>query len=139
MRGTTRKAEGLATIEQAGIEAALADPDRPGTLLDLVGDVTVVYWLLGSARGKPEAVAAIHGSRLERILERLVDTPVRGFVYEAAGSVDAALLERGAGAVRAAGERWRIPFALLEADPAEPSAWVEAALEASLNLASPAG
>ncbi len=139
MRGTSRRAEGLVAIEEAGIEAALGDPHRPATLLDLVGDVTVVYWLLGSAQGEPETVAAIHGSRLERILERLVDTPVRGFAYEAAGSVDASLLELGAAAVRAAGERWRIPFALLEVDPAEPSSWAEAALVASLNLASPAG
>ena len=36
---------------QAGIEPALADPADPGTVLDLVGDVAAVYWLLGSARG----------------------------------------------------------------------------------------
>ncbi len=51
VRGTSRGEEGLAAIEAAGIEAALADPDRPGTLLELVGDVTVVHWLLGSAGG----------------------------------------------------------------------------------------
>jgi len=67
-------------------------------------------------------------------MEKLVDTPVRGFVYERAGSVDAALLGVGAGTVSAAGERWRIPFALLEADPAEPAAWVETSLVATLGL-----
>jgi len=139
VRGTSRSEDGLQAIEAAGLEAALADPERPGTLLDLVGDVTVVHWLLGSAVGDPEEIAAIHGSRLERFLERLVETPVRGLVYEAAGSVDASLLERGAGTVRAAGERWRIPFALHSVDPAEPSAWLEAALEPVRNLASPAG
>ena len=102
MRGTSRREEGLAAIEAAGIEPALADPDRPGTLLDLVGDVAVVHWLLGSAEGEPEAVAAIHGPRLERLLEKLVDTPVRGFVYEAAGSVDPASWRRGRRSVRAA-------------------------------------
>ena len=139
VRGTSRREEGLAAIEGAGIEAALADPDRPATLLDLVGDVTVVHWLLGSAEGEPETIEAIHGSRLERILERLVDTPVRGFVYEAAGSVEPVFLERGAAAVRAAGERWRIPVAVVETDPADPSAWVGATLNATLELASPAG
>ena len=114
VRGTTRREQGLAAIEAAGIEPALADPDRPATLLDLVADVAVVFWLLGSARGEAELLGAIHGSRLERLLERLVDTPVRGFVYEAAGSLDPALLERGAAAVRAAGERWRIPIAVVE-------------------------
>jgi nucleoside-diphosphate-sugar epimerase len=139
VRGTSRSEQGLAAIEAAGIEPALADPERPGTVLDLVGDVAVLHWLLGSAGGDPEAVAAVHGERLERILERLVETPVRAFVYEAAGSVDAVVRERGEAAVRAAAERWRIPVAVLEADPGDSSAWVEAALSASLELASPAG
>jgi hypothetical protein len=42
-------------------------------------------------------------------MERLVETPVRRFVYEADGSVDSAILERGGAIVQAAGERWRIP------------------------------
>lgn len=109
MRGTSRRVEGLAAIEGAGIESALADPAQPGTLLDLVGDVTAVHWLLGSAAGSEEDLVAIHGPRLERFLERLVETPVRRFLYEASGSVDADLLKRGADLVRAAGERWHIP------------------------------
>lgn len=113
MRGTSRREQGLAAIEAAGIEPARADPDRPATLLDLVADVTAVYWLLGSAVGDRENLEAIHGSRLERLLERLVETPVRRFIYEAAGSVDPALLAAGAEIVRAAGERWRIPIEVL--------------------------
>jgi len=109
VRGTSRTEEGLAAIEEAGIEAVLADPESPGTVLELVGDVAVVYWLLGSARGSAENLGAIHGARLERLLERLVETPVRRFVYEASGSADGAILERGSSIVRAAGERWRIP------------------------------
>lgn len=96
-------------IEAAGIEPALADPDRPATLLELVGDVAAVHWLLGSASGSAENVEAIHGSRLERFLEHLVETPVRRFVYEATGSVDADVLERGATAVQTAAATWRIP------------------------------
>jgi uncharacterized protein YbjT (DUF2867 family) len=109
VRGTSRREDGLAAIEAARIEAALADPDDPGTVLDLVGDVTAVYWLLGSAEGRAENLEAIHGPRLERFMERLVETPVRRFVYEADGSVDSAILERGGAIVQAAGERWRIP------------------------------
>jgi uncharacterized protein YbjT (DUF2867 family) len=112
VRGTSRREEGLALIEAAGIEAALADPKQPGTVLDLVGDVAAVYWLLGSAEGSAENLEAIHGPRLERLLERLVETPVRRFVYEASGSVDAEILERGSSIVCAAGERWRIPIAV---------------------------
>jgi len=113
VRGTSRREEGLVPIEAAGIEPALADPQQPGTLLDLVGDVAAVYWLLGSATGETEDIEAIHGPRLERFLERLVETPVRRFVYEAAGSVDPAVLARGASTVRRAAETWRIPVEVL--------------------------
>ncbi len=113
VRGTSRREQGLAAIEAAGIEPALADPAQPATVLDLVADVALVVWLLGSAAGEPEAVAAIHGEKLERVLERLVETPVRRFAYEAEGDVGRAALERGAEAVRSAGERWRIPVVLL--------------------------
>jgi uncharacterized protein YbjT (DUF2867 family) len=134
VRGTSRTAEGLAQIEAAGIEAAIADPDRPGTLIELIGDVTVVHWLLGSADGEPEALAAIHGPRLERFLEMLVDTPVRGLVYEAAGTVDAQALERGMAAAEAAGATWRIPVELVAADPAQPDSWAETMLAATKRL-----
>jgi uncharacterized protein YbjT (DUF2867 family) len=109
VRGTSRREEGLEAIEATGIEPALADPERPATVLDLVADVAAVYWLLGSATGEPKNVEAIHGPRLERLLERLVETPVRRFVYEAFGSVDEAILERGATSVEAASTRWHIP------------------------------
>ena len=114
VRGTSRREQGLATIEAAGIEPALADPEQPATLLDLVADVAAIYWLLGSASGSEENLAAIHGPRLERFLERLVETPVRRFVYEGFGTVDAELLERGAAIVRTAEERWRIPVEITD-------------------------
>ena len=109
VRGTSRREEGLEAIEAAGIEPALADPARPGTVLDLVGDVTVVAWILGSAQGSPGELSAIHGPRLDRVLERLVETPVRGFVYEAAGSVDPILLARGHESLEAASDQMADP------------------------------
>ncbi|HEY7950436.1 MAG TPA: NAD(P)H-binding protein [Solirubrobacterales bacterium] len=114
VRGTSRRQEGLAAIESAGLEAALADPEQPGTLLELVADVADVYWLLGSAVGSEENLEAIHGPRLERFLERLVETPVRRFVYEAGGSVDPEILAGGSAIVRASSERWRIPVEIVE-------------------------
>jgi uncharacterized protein YbjT (DUF2867 family) len=123
VRGTSRSEQRLAAIEAAGIEPAQADPERPGTVLDLVGDVAVLVLLLGSIRDSEEKVAAIHGPRLEGLLERLVDTPVRGVVYEAAGSVRPAVLEAGAELVREAGRRWRIPVEVVTADPEDPALW----------------
>lgn len=134
VRGTSRREEGLAAIEAAGLEAALADPERPGTLLDLVADVAVVYYLLGSAAGPPEEIEAIHGPRLERLLEKLVDTPVRGFVYEAVGGVDATLLDGGAQLVRSAGATWHIPVAVVEDAPADHAEWAAATAGLALEL-----
>jgi uncharacterized protein YbjT (DUF2867 family) len=124
VRGTSRREEGLAAIEAAGIEPALADPERPGTLLELVGDVAVVVLGLGSASGEHELLATIHGPRLEALVERLVDTPVRGIVYEASGEVEPELLGGGVEILRRAAGTWRIPVELVEAPRENPSAWV---------------
>jgi uncharacterized protein YbjT (DUF2867 family) len=123
VRGTTRHPERAAEIEAAGIEAAIADPGQVGTVLDHIADVAIVCWLLGSASGEPDAVAALHGPRLERLLEEIVDTPVRGVVYEAAGTARGEWLEAGERALAEANERWRIPYAVIRADPGEPEAW----------------
>ncbi len=134
VRGTSRSEAGLAEIVAAEIEPALGDPERPGSVLDLVGDVAVVVWALGSAAGNEEAVAAIHGPRLERLLAHLVDTPVRGFLYEAAGSVGPRLLNEGAEIVLAASRTWRIPVEIVTADPAEPGSWAGKMAAAAIAL-----
>ena len=111
VRGTSRHDEGLAAIEAAGIEPALADPDRPGTILELVNDVAVLVLLLGDAHGSEEELAAIHGPRLERLMEHLVETPVRGIVYEGT--------EAGSEVVRTASRTWRIPARTLSPNPSQ--------------------
>ncbi|MQA76236.1 MAG: hypothetical protein GEU88_18210 [Solirubrobacterales bacterium] len=131
VRGTTRARGGLAAIEEAGIEAVIADPDRVMTVLDRIEGVTAILWLLGSARGGREALAALHGPRLERLLEEIVDTPVRGFVYEDGGGAG---LVRAAEIVAAAGERWRIRFEVVAADPADRVPWRAAMLAAGERL-----
>jgi hypothetical protein len=139
VRGTTRDPGRAAEIEAAGIEPAVAEPDRVGTVLDHVADVTVVGWLLASAAGEPDSVRALHGPRLERLCEELVDTPVRGIVYEEAGPVPAEVLETGRGVLEAASERWRIPFEAIEHDPADHDGWTRAASRAFAKLVAPAG
>ncbi len=127
VRGTSRSPDRLAAIETAGLEAAAADPDRPGTILELCGDVSVVAWLLGSAAGDPDQLDAIHGPRLERLLEKLVDSPVRGFAYEAAGSVPRGTLGQGRKIVETAAETWRIPIAMIEGARSE-AGWADRAV-----------
>ncbi len=124
----------MAAIAAAGAEPVRADPARPGTVLDHVADVAVVYWLLGSAAGDAEAVAAAHGAGLERLLEKLVDTPVRGFVYEAEGSAPAAARARGERLARLACERWRIPLEVVRAPPEPWDAWADAMAAAGARL-----
>jgi nucleoside-diphosphate-sugar epimerase len=119
VRGTTRGPAGLAEIEAAGAEAVVADPDRLGTVMVQLAGVTLICWLMASATGADD----LHGPRLETLLERMVDTPVRGIVYEAAGSVEPALLANGAATVRAAADRWRMPAEVVEVDPADHAAW----------------
>jgi nucleoside-diphosphate-sugar epimerase len=126
VRGTSRRQDGLGAIEAAGIEPALADPDRVGTVLDHVGDVTVVAWLLGSATGTADEIEAANELRLGSLLEKLVDSPVRGFVFEGAGTVDPAVLAAGAELVERAARTWMIPVRVVTAERDEDGGWTAA-------------
>jgi uncharacterized protein YbjT (DUF2867 family) len=132
VRGTTRRPERLAEIEAAGAEAVVADPNQLGTLMAQLHGVSLVCWLMGSTDAG--AAADLHGPRLRTLLERLVDTPVRGIVYEAGGSVAPDLLAGGAAAVREAAATWSIPAEVVDADPRDPEAWLSAMTEAVQGL-----
>jgi hypothetical protein len=131
VRGTTRSEASLAAIEAAGAEAVLGDPDVVGTLVGSFEHVSVACLLLGSADGAPAHLTALHGTRLDMLLARMLDTTVRGVVYEAAGSVDPDVLGAGAALVGERCEDSRIPYVLLGADPvADLRAWTAAAVGA---------
>jgi hypothetical protein len=120
----------MAEIEATGAQAAVADPARLATLLPQLDGVSAIAWLLGSAVGEPELIAALHGARLRSLLEQLVDTPVRGFVYEAAGAAPDPSLREGEAIVREAAARWQIPVERVRQDPADHAAWLEAMRDA---------
>jgi hypothetical protein len=61
------------------------------------------------------------------LLEKMLDSTVRGLVYEAAGSAASEVLERGREVVSAVCQRSRIPYALIDVEPADHSAWLRAA------------
>jgi NAD(P)-dependent dehydrogenase (short-subunit alcohol dehydrogenase family) len=130
VRGTTRSEVRRRAIAAAGAEVWIGDPDRIASISYALADVTILCWLMGSAQGPAEKLEALHGSRLRMLLERSIDTTVRGLLYEAAGSVDPALLAQGAETVSAACGYSEIPHALLDADPADRAAWMAAALGA---------
>jgi uncharacterized protein YbjT (DUF2867 family) len=102
VRGTTRDPARAGAIAAAGAEPYVGDPDRIGTLMDALTGVTVVCWLFG---GVPDA--DLHGGRLRMLFEKLVDTPVRGVVYEPA-------LPAGEEIAHDASARWRIPLEVVE-------------------------
>jgi uncharacterized protein YbjT (DUF2867 family) len=101
VRGTTREESRTGAIAATGAEPYVGDPDRIGTLMGALAGVTIVCWLLG---GVPEP--ELHGGRLRMLFEKLVDTPVRGVVYERA-------LPQGEAIARDAAERWRIPVEVI--------------------------
>lgn len=119
MRGTSRRSEAAGEIQETGAEAVMADPDRLASLLPALEGVSAACWLMGNV-----PVPALHGERLETLLETLVDTPVRGLVYEGAGGADGQLLAGGAALARTAAERWHMPIAIVDRDPAERGAWL---------------
>ena len=134
VRGTTRDPAKADAIAAAGAEPYVGDPDRIGTLMEALAGVTIVCWLMGTATGDPERVAALHDGRLRMLWEKLVDTPVRGVVYEAAGPLDPDVYARGRSVAAAAHATWMIPLRVLEADPADHPGWRERAVEAVSSL-----
>ena len=110
VRAVTRDESRRTDIEGAGCECWLGDPDRIGTLRYALENATVLLWLLGTVD-----VPELHGSRLEMMLERTVDTTVRGVLYEG---------RAGAAVVQAAHDRHGIPIAFLDADPPDVETWV---------------
>jgi hypothetical protein len=66
-------------------------------------------------------IPELHAGRLRMLWEKLVDTPVRGVLYEGA-------LPEGEQLARACAETWQIPLEILRADPREHAVWLPAAV-----------
>jgi hypothetical protein len=134
VRAVTRGEARRAAIEDAGAECWIGDPDVVGTLRYALENVTILVWALGTASGDPAAVAALHGSRLEMMLGRVIDSTVRGVVYEAAGSVPPEVLATGVAELARTAVRNEIPYAIADADPGDRAGWVAAARHAIEDL-----
>src|SRR3954447_11730383 len=117
VRGTTRSPDRLADIEAAGAEALQADPDRLVTMMPAIEGVTVVCWLMGTA-----SEPTLHDERLESMLEHIVDTPVRGLVYETGGVPRPA----GVAATERVAKTYAMPVEVVDADPSQRDEWTAA-------------
>ena len=107
VRIVTRRPEARAAIGGAGAGCFAGDPDVVGTLRYALEGVTILLWLLGTASGPADKLAALHGSRLRMMLSRTTDTTVRGVVYE--GPYE--------DLARRSSETWQIPLEIVT--PAE--------------------
>lgn len=134
VRGTTRDPARTAVIEAVAAEPWVGDPQRLATMTGALDAVTVVCWLLASAHGSAQHVRALHDERLAAFLRELVDSTVRGFVYEAVGSADPAVLARGRELTAVARRTWQLPAACVEAEPGRPDEWTRAAYAAVRSL-----
>jgi hypothetical protein len=103
-------------IEAAGGECYLGDPDRIGSLRYGLDNVTILAWLMGRA---PDG--DLHGSRLTMMMERTIDTTVRGVIYEGTPG--------GAEVVQRMAAYNEIPYAILDAGREDEDTWVDAVLE----------
>ena len=137
VRASSRDPDRVAELRRLGVDAVLGDPDRVATLARAFEHVTVAVILLGSATGSPQQLAALHSTRLDMLLSKLLDSTVRGVVYEAGGRAGEEVLAAGAARVRAFCEDSRVPYALLGAPGDGHPAWVAATADAVEGVLAP--
>ncbi len=131
VRVSTRTEAGRSAIEAAGAECWVGTPDRLASMRGVLDSVAVACWLTGSVTGGEQLVRDLHTDRLRFFLTQLIDTTVRGFLYEArGGSTPADVLTQGETIAASITERNLIPAAFLRADPADTGAWLTQAMAA---------
>jgi uncharacterized protein YbjT (DUF2867 family) len=138
IRITTRSEERRAVVEEAGAECWIGTPDRLETLRGALEGVTLACWLLGSAGPSAEDARALYTSRLEAFMRLLIDTTVRGLVYETAERLLPADLATDAERmVRRLAEHNLIPYRIIRSAALEQERWVGEALAAVRALLGP--
>lgn len=136
VRGASRSKENLKRVADVGIEPVEADPIQLSQLMQHIEDVAVIVWLMGDAKGDESDVSMLHDAVLEHVLRKLVDTHVRGFVYEASGGVSAGLLKKGREHVERANHTWHIPVGFIDQSQDDPGRWLAQALQSVTSLLS---
>jgi len=138
VRVSTRSEDARAAIEAAGAECWIGTPDRLDTLRGALDGVTIVCWLLGSCSGGERQLRELHRARLRFFMTQVIDTTVRGFVYEARGTTTpASVLAEGEHVVRELAQRNVIPVGFLTADPDDLPAWLADARAVIASLLAP--
>jgi hypothetical protein len=98
-----------AALAEAGYAVRSVAPQLAGDVVDALENVTVVAWLMGAAEDP-----AVNDSMLETVLLKVVDTGVRGVVFERPGETENPHVEH-------ARRTWHLSVAELDlgADPGD--------------------
>ena len=71
----------------------------------------------------PMTTTAISSEPVITMVRTGNNPPMAGNPYELTGAIDPELALAAFGHLRSAGERWRIPFEVVDADPADIESW----------------
>lgn len=126
--------EQVEAVGAVGAEPWVGDPLRLATVIGALDGVAVGCWLLADAGASRHEREALHGARLESFLSEAVDTTMRGFVYESAGSVEPELLSGGAQAAARIAQRNAIPLATIGVAHEPRERWLREASDAVGSL-----
>ncbi|MBJ7354660.1 MAG: hypothetical protein JHC98_07525 [Thermoleophilaceae bacterium] len=116
-----RIAAAEAALTEAGYSVRSVAPDLAGDIVDQLENVTVVAYLMGDAEDP-----AANDEMLETVLLKVVDTGVRGFVYEPSGPEPNAHVTH-------AQSTWHLSVAELDAD-ADFAAAITTAADRSIGI-----
>jgi hypothetical protein len=138
VRITTRSEERRAAIESTGAECWIGTPTRLSTLRGALDGVTLACWMLARASGEPEELRALHGALLESFVRQVIDTTVRGFIYDASPrTLERQLLDTGSEIVRSLAAFNAIPARVIAcARDEEDGSWIAGARGAVEGLLS---
>lgn len=117
-----RAAAAAEAVEQAGFAVRVVSPSLPGDVFDALENVAVVAYLMADAEDQ-----SVDDEWLETVLLKVVDTGVRGFVYERVG-------EQGNTHVDHARSTWHIPIEEISFDAADDWSPLVGAVNRSLGI-----
>jgi NAD(P)-dependent dehydrogenase (short-subunit alcohol dehydrogenase family) len=135
VRITTRSEARRAEIEGAGAECWIGTPARLSTLRGALDGATLACWMLARPSGPPDELRALHGRLLEGFVRQLIDTTVRGLVYDASPPApERRLLESGTEIVESLAAFNAIPAKVLAPARDDDESWIASASSAVEEL-----
>ena len=138
VRITTRSEARRAEIERTGAECWIGTPARLSTLRGALDGATLACWMLARPSGRPDELQALHGRLLEGFMRQIIDTTVRGFIYDASPQApERRALEGGTEIVESLGGFNAIPVKVLAPARDDGESWIASARSAVEELLGP--